>query len=235
MNKRTLLTLATFVAGSIAAATAGPLEDINAATKALSETESYSWTTIVKVPEGTRFSPGPTYGKVTKDGMIDVKLTFGDNTTHAIIKGEKAAITNQDGGWDSASEIENSEGPGRFRAGMVRNIQTPSKQAAEIAATVTEWKSEDGVLSGELTKEGATELMRFRRRGGNGGPEIFGAVGSAKFWIKDGVLQKYQYKVEGLMEFNNNDIDIDRDTTVEIKDIGSTKIEVPEAAKAKLS
>ena len=65
--------------------------------------------------------------------------------------------------------------------------------------------------------------------------EIKDAKGSAKFWIKDGVLAKYEFKVTGSMNFNGNDIDVDRTTTVEIKDVGSTKVEVPEGAKKKLS
>lgn len=36
------------------------------------------------------------------------------------------------------------------------------------------------------------------------------------------------------MTWNNNDIDIDRTTTVEIKDVGATKLSVPEEAKKKL-
>ena len=36
------------------------------------------------------------------------------------------------------------------------------------------------------------------------------------------------------MSFNGNDIDVDRDTTVEFKDIGSTKITVPDDVKKKL-
>jgi hypothetical protein len=37
------------------------------------------------------------------------------------------------------------------------------------------------------------------------------------------------------MDFNGNEIDLDRTTTVEVKDVGTTKVEVPEAAKKKLS
>ena len=37
------------------------------------------------------------------------------------------------------------------------------------------------------------------------------------------------------MNFNGNDVDIDRTTTVEIKEVGSTKVDVPEEAKKKLS
>jgi hypothetical protein len=36
------------------------------------------------------------------------------------------------------------------------------------------------------------------------------------------------------VSFNGNDRDVDRTTTVEIKDVNSTKIEVPDEAKKKL-
>ena len=44
----------------------------------------------------------------------------------------------------------------------------------------------------------------------------------------------YQYAVEGSMNWNNQDREIDRTTTVEISEVGSTRVELPEAAKAKL-
>ena len=53
--------------------------------------------------------------------------------------------------------------------------------------------------------------------------------------VKDGALVKYEFHVTGTVSFNGNDFDSDRDTTVEIKDVGATKVEVPEAAKKKLS
>ncbi len=59
-----------------------------------------------------------------------------------------------------------------------------------------------------------------------------GAKASVKFWIKDGSLSKYEYHTQATMSFNGNDMNIDRTTTVEIKDVGSTKVTVaPEAAK----
>jgi hypothetical protein len=120
----------------------------------------------------------------------------------------------------------------------MRNVQLPAVQAAEIVAGVKELKKDGEVIGGDLTEEGAKSLMRFGRRGGGGGgegPTVTGAKGSAKFWVKDGVLTKYELKVSGKMEFNGNEMDMDRTTTVEIKDVGTTKVEVPEAAKQKLS
>ena len=56
-----------------------------------------------------------------------------------------------------------------------------------------------------------------------------------KFWLKEGVLSKYEVKVKGTVSFNGNEFDNDRTTTVEIKDVGSTKVEVPSEARKKLS
>ena len=76
----------------------------------------------------------------------------------------------------------------------------------------------------------------FRRRGSAGdGPAVSNPKGSVKFWIKDGALTKYEFKVQGKVTFNNNDMDVDRTTTTEVKDIGTTKVTVPEEAKKKLS
>ena len=87
-----------------------------------------------------------------------------------------------------------------------------------------------------MTEEGVKQLVaRGPRRPGAEPPEVSDAKGSVKFWVKEGVLSKYEYKVQGKMSFNGNDVEINRTTTVSIKDAGSTKVEVPDEAKKKLS
>src|SRR5438046_2938902 len=83
--------------------------------------------------------------------------------------------------------------------------------AADIAEATKGLKKEGDMYSGDLTEEGAKNLMRFRR-GGTDGPTISDAKGSAKFWLKEGVLLKLEYKVTGSMNFNGNDIEVDRTT-----------------------
>ncbi len=56
-----------------------------------------------------------------------------------------------------------------------------------------------------------------------------------KFWVKDGALSKYEYQVQGTMNFNDNEINMNRLTTVDIKDVGTTKVTIPEEAKKKVS
>jgi hypothetical protein len=220
------------LAGSIFAADANPKDDVTNAAKKLAEKPNYSWKTTVVVPEDAPFRPGPTEGKTEKDGFTRVKLSFGDNTTEFVLKGDKAAVTNPDGGWQALSELDDSEGPGWFLSRMIRNFRAPAVQAGEIAASAKELKKDGDVYSGDLTEEGAKSLLLFRR---GGQATASNAKGSVKFWVKDGVLAKYEFKVTGTVSFNGNDMDVDRTTTVEIKEVGTTKVEVPEEAKKKLS
>jgi hypothetical protein len=232
MKKLILCSAMIFAAGSLIAADAK--EEVTAAVKKLSEQANYSWKTTVVVPESAQFRPGPTEGMAEKDGYIYIKTERRNNTMEVVKKGDKVAFTNRDGEWQTPADAEGGEGPGRFIGAMVRNLPTPVEQAKDIAAGVQELKEDGDAFAGDLSEEAAKNLMRFRRGGGDG-PTISNAKGSAKFWIKDGMLSKYEFKVSGKIDFNGNDVDVDRTTTVEIKDIGTTKVEVPEAAKAKLS
>jgi hypothetical protein len=82
-------------------------------------------------------------------------------------------------------------------------------------------------------RDGAKKMQSFRGPDGQG-PDVKEAKGSVKFWVKDGALNKYEFKLKGKMDFGGNEFPNDRTTTVEIKDVNSTKVEVPEEAKKKL-
>ncbi|MGZ8939104.1 MAG: hypothetical protein ACXW32_07825, partial [Limisphaerales bacterium] len=169
---------------SLFAAESSAKDEVTKAAKALAEKPNYSWKTTVVVPEGTQFRSGPTEGKADKDGTTYLTLTFGDNMTEAVIKGDKATYTNQDGDWQSADDT--GEGRGRFMGAMIRNFKAPAAQAPEIAAAVKELKKEGDAYSGELTAEGAKTLLSFRpRAGGDEGPTVTNPKGSVKFWLKE--------------------------------------------------
>jgi hypothetical protein len=226
MKRIILCSVLCLLTSSVLAADSSAKDDVIAAAKKLAEKANYSWKTTVVVPESAQFKPGPTDGKTEKDGFTYVTMSFGDNVTKAAIKGDKAVVTNQDGDWQLASELEGGEGRGRFLGRMMRNFKTPAVQAADLAGVTKELKKESDVYSGDLTEEGAKAQFRF----GNAS----GAKGSVKFWLKDGMLSKYEFKVTGKVDFNGNEVDVDRTTTTEVKDVGTTKVNVPEAAKKKL-
>ena len=117
----------------------------------------------------------------------------------------------------------------------MQNYKLPDAQAADLAGKSKDLKNADGAITGTLTEAAAKELLTFGGRGGGDGPSISNPKGSVKFWLSDGQLTKYEFRVQGSVSFNGNDREVDRTTTVEIKDIGSTKVTVPEEAKKKLS
>jgi hypothetical protein len=231
MKTKLLCSAIALLAGSLLAADTTPGDDITNAVNALAGAASYSWKSTVVVPEGSQYRPGPTTGKLEKDGYTDVSLTMRDNTIEFITKGDKVAVNTPDNGWQSPADLGTDQGPGRFIGGMIRNFKAPTAQALTLASAAQSLTNSDGVYSGDLTEAGAKTFLAMPRRGGGGGtPEISNAKGSVKFWISSGTLTKYEFKVTGTISFNGNDRDVDRDTTVEISDVGSTKVTVPDDA-----
>jgi len=233
-----LSALALFV-GSLLAADTAPKDDVQAAARKLADQPNYSWkTTVTMPPAGGGFRPGPTDGKTEKGGFAYLVMTRGDNTIEAALKGGKGALKTEDG-WKSLAEATQDDGGGfspmRFTAMMLQEYQLPAAQAEDLASKAKDLKLADGVYSSELTEAGAKQLLSFRRAGGGGGPEVSNAKGSVRFWVKDGVLSKYEFKLQGTVSFNGNDRDVDRTTTVEIKDVGATKVSVPDEAAKKAS
>ncbi|HTR42351.1 MAG TPA: hypothetical protein VMH87_12110 [Pseudomonadales bacterium] len=226
MNIKLILSAVVVFTGSLAITQAGPSDDVAAAAKKLGGESSYSWHTTVVVPEDSQFKPGPTDGK-TADSLTYVRMSLRDNTMEIYMKGTNAVLSNPDGGWQTLADLANDgQGPGRFMVGMIHNFQPPATQAADLAAGVKDLQETNGAYAGELTPDAAKKALSFGRRN-----SASNASGTAQFWISNGELTKYEFHVKGTISFGGNDREIDRDTTVEIKDIGSTKIEIPDDAK----
>jgi hypothetical protein len=234
MKTKILFSLLTIAAGALLAADSSPKDEVTSAAKMLSEKDNYSWKSTM---EFGNFST-TTAGKIDKEGVASLSMSVGDNTREAVLKGSKGAVKTPNEGWQSLSELESATEGGRGRQFLVRRLQNfkmPAEEAANLAAKTKEIKKEGDSYSGELTEAGAKELLsRGRGRGGNA-PEAKNAKGSVKFWIKDGLLSKYELKQQGSITVNGDERDIEGTTTVEIKDVGTTKVEVPEEAKKKLS
>ena len=252
--KRTLFfgTLLCLV-GSTFAADSGPKDEVKGAAKKLSDQPNYSWKSNIEMggaggggggQGGRGRFGGPTDGKTEKDGFTMLSMARGDNTIEAVLKGGKGAIKTQEG-WQSLSEAADAAGgggggggqnAGRFMARMLQSFKAPAAQADDLVAKCKDLKKADGAYTGDLTEEGVKELLSFGpRRGGGDAPAVSNAKGSAKFWLKDGVLSKYEFKVQGSISFNGNDREVERTTTVEVKEVGSTKVSPPDEAKKKIS
>jgi len=239
---------------------AAPADDVKAAAKKLADASNYSWTQTTENAGGGGgggFGGGPSSGKTEKGGVTITTRTGPNGETQTIRKGEKTVLQNQDGEWVTMEEMmaqfgggqggpppgggQGGRGGGRggfgFGGGAI-----PADDIVAIVDQAKDLKVADGAITGSLTDEGVTQRLGrggFGRGGGGGGggqppapPK--NASGTVKFWVKDGAVVKYELHVKGTVQGRNGEQEVDRTTTVEIKDIGTTKVEVPAAAKAKL-
>ena len=239
-----IITTTLVTAFSLATCLAGPKEDVKAAAGKINDAANYTWTAST-VMEGAQFTPGPLTGKAEKSGYAVITQEAQDgNKTVAVRKGE-AGVVKTDEGWKTAEELraaapQGGGGGGGARGGMRGALLLRSPLAgAEAARLVDKTKdltAADGAVGGDLTEDAAKELMTLGRgRPGGQAPEVKNAKGSVKYWVKDGVLSKMQVKVSGTVAGRDGtERDTARTTTYEFKDLGSTKVEVPEEAKKQL-
>jgi hypothetical protein len=239
MKKYILFSVFALLAGPLFGAGASPKDEVINASKKLAGEKNYSWEATVTNLNDNGFRFGPTEGKTEKGGYTWYSMTMNDNTTEIVMKGTNAAVNTPENGWQTraqATEGSDEPGPAMFLARMLDNFQTPPKQAEDLVSKTKEIKKSGDAFAGDLTESGAKELLSWRRGGNDdNGPTVSHPKGSVKFWVKNGLLTKYEFNLQGTVSFNGNDFDVNRTTTVAIKDVGSTKITVPDEARKKLS
>ncbi len=246
MRTTSILTLLTAAAFTLSTHAADPKETVAGAIKALKDKGSYSWSTASESRFGDNEIPASTTkGKTDKDGLMLLSSQGQNGEVHVAKKGEKAVIKS-DAGWQTREERQAAGGGGGGRGGfggmMMLNALAPAADAEELLKGVKELKAGDGGLfSGDLTEAAAKTRATFGGRGGRGGgaggftpPEPKDAKASVKFWVKDGLLSKYEIKSSSKMTFQDQENEIARTATTEISGAGSTTVEVPDEAKKKL-
>jgi hypothetical protein len=242
-------------AGTLLAA--DPKDAVSAAVKKLGD--NYSWKQTMDMGGGMGGmgggQPMVSQGK-TANGVVWTSSEMMGNTTERLAKGTNTVTKGQDGKWQTPAEIAAAaaaaggegggmgmgmgRGRGGFGGGMFGGAAAlPAATVTDLIGQVKSLKEENGVISGDLTEEGAKAQSGFGgRRGGRAGgpggpgggmgmPEPTNAKASVKFWVKDGVLTKYELKSSSTMSFGGNDMQMDRTTTVEFNDVGKTKIDAP--------
>jgi hypothetical protein len=236
-SKVASLVIGMIACGAVWGADSAPTNQISHAIARLKTAANYGWTATTVAGADAQFTPPPVKGQTDTTGFAKFSSQFGDNTAEVILKGDKAAIKG-DAGWKLAVGGGNP-GPEMFTLIMARN-GAPGDEAGLILQGVTELKALDGgALGGDLSADAATDLLSIgpHRNGAktNAGAPPFpgpkGTKGSAKFWIKDGALVKYQTHLIGTVTFDGNDTVLDFTRTTEIQDVGATKMDIPDEAK----
>jgi hypothetical protein len=245
MNKLMVVSAVALLAcGTLLAQESTTTSPVKAALDKLKQQPNYTWTAKMDMG-GMRFGNRPVTGKTQKDGFTVVSVATSNSVVQAIFKGTNVCLKVDDE-WQLTSEMEPPAAGGGNRGAMMGRMLSRTRlataEAADLLSKVKELKAEDGGLySGALTEEGVKALMTMGGRGPRGQgsqnapPPLKDAKGTAKFWIKDGLLVKFESTTQGTMNFRGEDREMKRTRTTEIKDIGSTQLEVPPEAKKKLS
>jgi hypothetical protein len=223
-------------------------DDVKAAAKKLADAPNYSWTTTVKnnaetpgAPAG-RLGGGPIEGKAEKDGVTHIVMKQGEAGYEAAFKGEKFAFKLKDQ-WMGSGDVPGggAQGgrpdPSMFMGRILKNIKPGAQGFSDSLDKLKDLKSQgDGLYTGEFSPEGAKDQIAPPRPEGAPGaaPAVSDAKGSIKIWIKDGIIVKVESTIQGKMTIVGKEREINRTATTEFKDIGSTKIELPDEAKKKL-
>ena len=233
MKEKILFGAIALLAGSLLAADSNPQDAVKDAAKKLGEKDNYSWTTTIDLGGDMT---GTIEGKAEKGGATLLVLSAAGQDMNAVFKGGKGVLKLEDS-WMLISEVATNTDQGgapRIVARVLQMFRAPAEEAADLAAKPKELKMADGVCSGDLSADAIKDMLKFGKQAAGRNLEISGAKGSVKFWLKDGSLTKYEYSVQGTVTFGGNDRDVDLKNTVVLKDIGTTKVVVPEGATKKL-
>jgi len=209
---------------------ADPVDEVNDAAKKLADTGNYSWRSVTN--DASNSLTVVVDGQTQEDGSTLIKLTGGGSYAQIALRGRNSVL-NVGGGWQTADEAADQPQAARFMS----SVMSPALVASQIASRLDDLKPQGNVFTAQLSGGEVSNLLRplysldaIRTRGMNNA----GAKASIKFWIKDGLLEKFQVHITGTSSRGGADTAVDRTVTVDFRDVGKTKVSLPEQAKKKL-
>lgn len=110
-------------------------------------------------------------------------------------------------------------------------ISHPHEDLAVIVSSYTELSVDGHVTTGTLNELGAQLLLV---RDGQEDVEPVAAAGTFKLWVQNGIVTKYQVQLEGVLAVKRRNVMVTQRATTSLANIGTTRVEVPLEAAAKL-
>jgi hypothetical protein len=207
-----------------------PREEVTAALGKVADAGSYTWN---RVTDDTASGGGRTSetGQTDTSGYTLVDLNTGDGYLHVCLKGGSAVI-NAGQGWKSQDDLADQGRVLRVVARVVRGIKSPVMVARSVISRAQELKRDGESCTAEFTGEDASNLLAavFDVRG----RDITNPTVTVKFSVREGNLTEYEVRAAGTVSRQGMNTEVTRTITVEFSNVGSTKVEVPDDAKAKL-
>jgi hypothetical protein len=230
------------VLASSVAARAADKDDALAAIKKLADAPNYSWSTELQGGFGNQ---QPVEYKTEKDGYTAfIAASQQGDPTDIVMKGAQSVAKMADG-WKSAAELQKAvDDAGGFSPELMvlfrmTNFDAPATQCKALLEKAANIKKTNDVFTADLAETSAKELATFKMPASMTANfpamTVKDAKGTLKLWVKDGTLNKMEIHLTGARTFNDQDMPVDETTTVTIKDVGTTKLTVPDDAKKKLA
>lgn len=132
--------------------------------------------------------------------------------------------------------LSNGSDTERAYSNLQLAVSHPHEELAVIIGSHHEFKPEGDIVAGTLTDLGA-QLLLVR----DGQREItpVRAAGTFKLWLRDGMVAKYQLRLHGILTVDTptgrRQIEVRQNADTVLNEIGTTTVDVPAQAVAKLA
>ena len=236
MKRIIVLGIMGFMAAVLCASAADLKSQVTKAVQQVGDKANYSWATSTKESDGRAGPLGVVEGQAEKGGVTGLNFSVSGIPVQVFMKGDKGTAKVFEG-WQTFDEVAAAGGSAQAVIRYLRAYKAPVAECTSLIGNSKEFKETDGALTGELQPAAVKELllMGARQKEGEASPKTADTKGSVKFWIKDGALTKFEVTIQGKVTSGERENVINRTTTVEIKNVGETKMDVPADAKAKLT
>ncbi len=240
-----------------AAGDAAPGDSVKAALDKLQAASGYAWRITMSSGGQSRFSPGPVEGKTVKNNGTHWAFAFGERSAEAWVKDGHFAVKT-DEGWcrpedlpkpppapppsppDARSRRDDHGGKppherGKKAGFLIKRLQSmklPGDFAADLVAKTSNFRQNGETITGELSGAAARELLTFGSHRRDKQEEFADPRGTVTWLIRDGVLVQFDLQLAATFSVNGSAVPIERSSRIEIRDVGTTSLTVPdEAAK----
>ena len=205
-------------------------EELAEAAKKSAALESYSFKAETKAGKGKN-QPGAAEGHVQKDQPMAFKIGSSEGFKKA------ASIVYKEGEeWKRLEKPQKGEKKQQPAAAGISAVKLPHEELEafeknfEKVEKAAEKDNNCTLWTGTLTATAAHTLVSTGAK--NEGKSNSTYTGTAKVWVNDqGVIVKYQIVSHMKGETKKGPVEMDITKTVEISEVGTTKVEVPEGAK----
>ena len=219
------------IATLMAAALALQSEDLAQATKKASEMTSYAFKVDVKAGGKGQHAPN-VEGRYEKEKPQALKV----NGTEAYKKAGLVVVKEGDA-WKRLEKPAKGDKPakGAISIQTFSGIKLPHEELEGFEKGFEKLeKAADGdltVFSGALTPEAARIAVSTGSKAEGKGRANLAYSGVGKVWVnKDGAIVKYEMAVKAKGTVKEKEVEQSTTKTVTVTDVGSAKVEIPEAA-----